>query len=358
MKYDRELRINNRVLSINSPSYFIADIGANHDGDVERAKDLIHLAKEAGAHAAKFQHFLAKDIVSDLGFRSLKMQMSHQAKWDKSVYEIYEQYECSRDWIQALVDTCILAEIDFMTTPYDFAAIGLFADHVVAYKIGSGDITWIDSIAEIAKVGKPVFLASGAADLDDVKRAVGTVLKHNSQLCLLQCNTNYTGDLENFRFINLNVLSSYAGMYPGMVLGLSDHTPGHATVLGAIALGARVVEKHFTDDNSRIGPDHSFAMTPATWRDMVDRARELEYALGDGTKRIEENERETVIVQRRCVRLKEHLPSGTVLLSSHLEVLRPAPEDSIPPYRLNEFLGRTLTIDKQRGDALRETDVK
>ena len=122
----------------------------------------------------------------------------------------------------------------------------------------------------IAQKGKPVLLATGAATMEDVERAVATVLAYNRKLVLLQCNTNYTGSLENFRFINLRVLETYTIRYPHMVLGLSDHTPGHSAVLGAIALGARVIEKHFTDDNRRIGPDHSFAMNPRTWREMID----------------------------------------------------------------------------------------
>ena len=120
-----------------------------------------------------------------------------------------------------------------------------------------------------------------------------TLLKNNREICLLQCNTNYTGSLENFKYINLNVIKSFSLMYPGIPLGLSDHTPGHTTVLGAIALGARVIEKHFTDDCSRIGPDHSFAMDPSTWVAMVEASREMEYALGDGVKRVELNEIET-----------------------------------------------------------------
>jgi N-acetylneuraminate synthase len=142
-----------------------------------------------------------------------------------------------------------------------------------------------------------------------------------------------------------------------MVLGLSDHTPGHATVLGAVALGARVVEKHFTDDTSREGPDHAFSMDPRTWREMVERTRELELALGDGVKRVEANERETVVVQRRCLRAKRDLPSGHVLTEEDLEPLRPAEPDGLPPYRSGEVVGRSLTADKPAGDAIRPRDL-
>ena len=358
MRYDSIITVKQRAISLQDPSYFIADIAANHDGDLQRAMDLIWKAKEAGADAAKSQHFLAKDIVSDYGFRKLGGHLSHQAKWTKPVVDVYRQYEINRDWNQTLFDTCEQAGIDFMTTPYDFMATDSVAPLVAAMKIGSGDITWIDSISHIAAKDKPVFLATGAATMEDVERAVAAVLRHTSQIILMQCNTNYTGKVENFRFINLRVLQSYAIHWPGMVLGLSDHTPGHATVLGAIALGARVIEKHFTDDNARDGPDHPFSMTPQSWREMVDRSRELENALGDGVKRIEENERQTAVVQRRCLRVARAMTAGEILVEGDLEVLRPAHPHALPPYRAADALGRALTVDKEAGDALYAHEVE
>ena len=132
-------------------------------------------------------------------------------------------------------------------------------------------------------------MATGASNLADVQRAVDAILPINPELVLMQCNTNYTADDDNFNHIHLRVLETYHQIWPELILGLSDHTPGHATVLGAVALGARVIEKHFTLDNSLTGPDHAFSMNPATWREMVERTRELELALGDGQKRVEGN---------------------------------------------------------------------
>jgi N-acetylneuraminate synthase len=358
MDYDQQIFIGNREISLTQPAYFIADIASNHDGDLERAKELIWLAKEAGADAAKFQHFKASQIVSDAGFKQLSGKMAHQKNWNKSVYEIFEQYECNRDWNEELAITAKQANIDFLTTPYDFEAIELLDPYIPAYKIGSGDITWIEFIRHIAKKNKPVILATGASSETDVDRAVQTVLQYNRKLMLLQCNTNYTGSPENFRYVNLNVLKTYAQKYPGMILGLSDHTPGHATVLGAIALGGRVIEKHFTDDNNRIGPDHPFSMNPKTWKEMVERSRELEYSLGDGIKKIEENERESVIVQRRCIRLRHHVPAGHVLTAEDVEFLRPAPLGSLAPYEIDNIIGKTLKVSKEEGEALYENDLR
>ena len=300
----REIRIGRQSVGIGHPTYFIADIAANHDGSLARAKDLIYLAKEAGADAAKFQHFKAETIVSDYGFATLGGQMSHQASWKKPVFEVYQDASVDLGWTPVLKETCDEAGITFFTTPYAFDLVDHVDPFVSAYKIGSGDITWTAMIEYIAARGKPCLLASGAATLDEVMRAATAILAINPDLVLMQCNTNYTASLENFKYINLNVLKTYRDMYPDVILGLSDHTPGHAAVLGAVSLGATVIEKHFTDDNSRTGPDHKFAMNPRSWRDMVDRARELEAALGTGIKRIEENELDTVVVQRRSIRAK------------------------------------------------------
>lgn len=357
MKYKNSFSINRSEISISSPTYFIADVASNHDGSLERAKELIWKAKEAGADAAKFQHFLADKIVSDHGFKNLGHKLSHQSGWKKSVFDIFRQYECNREWTEELVKTAREAEIDFMTTPYDYAAVDELDCHLPAYKIGSGDITWTQFIEFIAQKNKPVLIATGASDIVETDRAVQAVLKHNPNIALLQCNTNYTGSIENFKCVNLNVLKTFATMYPNMVLGLSDHTPFHAAVLGAVALGARVIEKHFTDDNSRIGPDHPFSMNPKSWKEMVERTRELEFALGDGIKRVESNERETVVVQRRCLRFKRDMKLGEKVAESDLEALRPAPFGSVPPYAIVEVVGRPLASAKTRGEAIFYSDV-
>lgn len=351
-----ELVINGKYIGNDHPTYFIADIAANHDGDIERAKALIWLAKEAGADAAKFQHFKAETIVSDHGFRSLGAQQSHQSKWKKPVFEVYKDAAVSLDWTPELKATCDQAGITFFTSPYAFDLVDAIDPYVPAYKIGSGDITWIAIIEHIASKAKPYILATGASTMDDVQRAVAAALAINPQLALMQCNTNYTGSVENMRYIQLNVLRCYRAMYPKMVLGLSDHTPGHAAVLGAVTLGARMVEKHFTDDLNRNGPDHAFSMNPHTWRDMIDRTRELEAALGAGVKKIEENERETSILQRRAICAARDLKVGHLLTSADTIMLRPCPPDSLPPYRVGEIVGRALRQLKRAGEHFQLSD--
>ena len=352
-----KLNVGQRWVGDNEPTYFIADIAANHDGQLDRAVKLIGLAAKAGADAAKFQHFRAHKIVSRLGFELMGRQVSHQATWKKSVYDVYESASVPWEWTEMLRNACDKARIDFLSTPYDLDAVDMLDPHLLAYKIGSGDITWIEELEYIARKGKPIILATGASDLGDVQRAVDTILAINSNLVLMQCNTNYTGSTENFRYAQLNVLRTYASMYPGLVLGLSDHTPGHAAVLGAVALGARVIEKHFTDDRTREGSDHSFALDPVSWCEMVDRTRELEYALGDGNKRVQPNEKETVIIQRRCLRAARDLVAGTIFSRADIEPLRPAPLDSIFPFELPNVIGRSLRHDIKQGDYFKWVDL-
>jgi N-acetylneuraminate synthase len=224
---------------------------------------------------------------------------------------------------------------------------------VSAYKIGSGEVTWPEALAYIARKGKPVILATGASDIGEVQRAVHVIVEINPQLILMQCNTNYTASLENFSHIHLRVLETYRLMFPEVVLGLSDHTPGHATVLGAVALGARAVEKHFTDDNDREGPDHKFALNPRDWADMVENTRRLERALGSADKFVAGNERETVVLQRRCLRAACDLPEGTILIREMIDVLRPAPPTAIMPYEVERVLGKRLLVPLKAGEELR-----
>ena len=226
---------------------------------------------------------------------------------------------------------------------------------VPVYKIGSGEITWPEVLERMASKGKPVILATGASDIGEVQKAVHAILRLNPELALLQCNTNYTASLENFGHIHLNVLKTYRLMFPQVVLGLSDHTPGHATVLGAVALGARVIEKHFTDDNSREGPDHAFAMNPQAWAEMVENTRRLERAMGSADKFVAANEQETVVLQRRCLRAARDNKAGERLTREMIDVLRPATLGAIMPGELGLVIGAHALEDIPAGKELRWT---
>lgn len=351
------MKIGNRIISKDGKPYFIADIAANHDGDLNRAYKLIELAKESGADAAKFQNFHAGQIVSRNGFDTMK-KMTHQASWSKSVYDVYDDATLPLDWTEKLKEKCDEVGIEYMTSPYDVESVDKVDPYVNAYKIGSGDIQWTEMLEYIASKGKPVIIASGASALEDVKRAYQSIQKYTKEIVLMQCNTNYTASIENYKYINLRVLNTYKELFPDCVLGLSDHTYGHATVLGACALGARVFEKHFTDDNDRVGPDHKFSMTPKTWKEMVDQTMLLYEALGDGEKKIEENEKDSSVVQRRAIYLTKDKKKGEVITKEDIFPLRPYKEGGYAPYLENEVIGKILTMDTSKDTMLKKEMLK
>lgn len=352
-----ELVIEKTRVGRDHPTYFIADISANHDGDLERAKALIHMAADAGANAAKFQNFRAHRIVSKEGFENLGEQLSHQAKWKKSVFRVYQEASLPLDWTPVLKQTCVEAGICFFSTPYDFEAADHLDPYVSVYKIGSGDIDWLEFHDYLGQKGKPVLIAAGAAELGEVATAMKNLTRSCSQIGLMQCNTNYTGSLENFQHINLRVLETFRLLFPEAVTGLSDHTPGHSTVLGAVALGARLIEKHFTDDPKREGPDHAFSMAPKAWKDMVDRTRELELSLGSTVKSVAANEVDTIVVQRRCVRAARALAEGVRLSRDDIEVLRPSPHGSVKPNEIVNLVGKTTRRKIPKGSAISWSDI-
>jgi sialic acid synthase SpsE len=352
-----KIKLGGKIVDDNS-LYFIADIGANHNGSLEKALKLIHLAKEAGADAAKFQNFQANKIVSKTGFDNMKGKLSHQSNWKKSVYEVYEDASISKDWTGILKEECDKVNIDYFTSAYDFESVDLVDPFVDMYKIGSGDISWLEIIDYIIEKKKPVILATGASTSEDVSRVMNMAINKTKDLVLMQCNTNYTGSKENYGYCNLNVLKQFSRDYPNVVLGLSDHTAGHATTLGAIALGARVIEKHFTDDNNQVGPDHGFAMNPKSWKDMVDRSYELLVALGDGVKRVEPNEEHSKLVQRRCLRVVNSLDKGHILTSEDFISLRPISEGGFEPYEKNNLIGKELLFDIAAGEHLTKKIIK
>jgi sialic acid synthase SpsE len=347
-----KIKISKNYIGEKYKTYFIADIAANHDGNLKRAKKLIKLCALAGANAAKFQHFKAETIVSRYDFDNHKKK-AHQKKWKKSVFDVYRNASINFSWTKVLKIECNKYNIDFLTSPYDLNYVDMVNQYISAFKIGSGDITWFEILKKIANKKKPVLLATGASTLMEVKKAVKEIKKYNKNLILMQCNTNYTANEDNFNYVNLNVLDQYKRIFgKNIILGLSDHTQGYSTVLGAIAKGARVIEKHFTDDNNREGPDHKFSMNPKNWKEMIKESRRLEAALGDGIKKIEKNETESCIVQRRSIKAKTYLKKNHILSKNDLIALRPCSENDISPGNLNELIGKKIKININKSESI------
>jgi sialic acid synthase SpsE len=350
--------IGKKKIGLESPTYFIADIAANHDGNLDKALELINVAAESGADAAKFQHFQAETIVSDFGFKSLGEQKSHQSSWKKSVFDVYKDASLPLEWTPILKKECDKVGIEFFTSPYSLELVDYVDEYLQVYKIGSGDITWLEIVEHIAKKNKPIIIATGASTSDDVDRVINCVKNINKNLCIMQCNTNYTANEKNLKYLNLNYLKTLKNKYPDLVLGLSDHTHGNVSVLGAITLGARIIEKHFTLSNDLEGPDHKFSMTPKTWREMIDCSRDLELTLGNGKKKIEDNEKETVILQRRCIRAKNKIYKNHIISRQDLVVLRPNIIGSIQPFDLKDIIGKRVNKNIKEHENIKWEDIE
>ena len=340
LKFNKEIKIGNRMIGPDYPAYFIAEIGGNFDGSIDKAKRLIDAAKEAGADCAKFQTFTAETIVSEGGFSRMTLHGVH-GSWGRTVSEVFRDVEFPMEWHQEIADYCKSTGIDFSTSPYFKEAVDLCADMKLPFiKIGSGEITWLQMIDYAASIGIPVMLATGDATMSEIDEAVRTIEKTgNKDLVLMQCITNYPSKIES---ANVNVLKTYQNAF-GCLTGYSDHSPGHVVALASVVLGGRVVEKHFTLDKTDKGPDHPHSMEPKEFKFMVDSIREVERAMGSTCKEVVAEESETVLVQRRCLYAKRDLKKGQIITSDDLDVLRPAL--GIPPKYREMLIGKTVNKD-------------
>jgi sialic acid synthase SpsE len=320
--FPKEIQIGNKFVGNNYPTYIIAEIGANFNQDLNLAKDLCLAAKNAGADCAKFQSFKSEKIVSAKGFARMNLKGVH-GSWGRPVNEVFKDAEFPRDWHREISEYCSLIGIDFSSSPYDFEAVDLLCDDlkVPFIKIGSGEITWLDMLEYIAKKNVPMILGTGDATLSEIDEAIRTIESTgNNKLILLQCITNYPSMIES---ANLNVLKTYQSAFD-ILTGYSDHSPGEVVVLGSIALGGCVVEKHFTLNKNDIGPDHPHSMDYAEMKSMVDNIRLMEKALGSSRKFVVEEEKETVIVQRRGLYANRDMMEGQIISDLDIVELRPA----------------------------------
>lgn len=345
--FSKVITVGDKKVGADFPTYFIAEIGANFDGSIEKAKRLIDAAKEAGADCAKFQTFSTPRIVSEGGFSKMQLHGVH-GSWGRTVSEVFKDAEFPIAWHKEIADYCKQVGIHFSTSPYFKEAVDLCVDLDVPFiKIGSGEITWLEMLEYIASKGKPIMLATGDATMSEIDEAVRTIEKTgNKDLILMQCITNYPSKIDS---ANVNVLKTYQSAY-NVLTGYSDHSPGHVVALASVVLGGRVIEKHFTLNKTDKGPDHPHSMEPHEFKFMVDSIREVERAMGSTRKEVVAEEGETVFVQRRCLYAKRDLKKGDVLTEEDIDVLRPAL--GIPPKYRNTIIGKTVTCDVPAGDPL------
>lgn len=362
MRFMQEIRIGRRLVGPGHPAYVIAEIGSNFDHSLTRAKKLAKLVKEAGADAVKIQNFSAPKIVSGEGFKNL--QVAFQAKWDKPVVEVYKAAEFPRKWLKSISDYCKKISIDFISSPYDTEAVDLLEKiNIPAHKLGAGEVDNLEFISYVAKTGKPVILSVGAATLDEIAQAAATVRKaSNDKLILLQCVTNYPSPIADS---NIRAMVTLQKKF-GVLVGYSDHTIGAeggaddplgglTVPLGAVALGACVIEKHVTDDRKRKGPDHPFALTMDELKKMVQGIRAMEAALGDGQKRVMPSEKQTVIIQRRGMYASRDIAKGERITRDAIVHLRPA--IGLRPPLMHKILGKKARRAIKATHPIRKEDV-
>lgn len=340
LEFNKNIKIGNRMIGPDYPTYFIAEIGGNFDGSLEKAKKLIDAAKAAGADCVKFQTFTADTIVSEGGFSKMTLHGVH-GSWGRKVSEVFKDVEFPLEWHKIIADYCKEIGIDFTTSPYFKEAVDLCEELKLPFiKIGSGDITWLEMLDYIARKGMPIMLATGDATMSEIDEAVRTIEKTgNKDLVLMQCITNYPSKIDS---ANVNVLKTYQSAF-GCLTGYSDHSPGHVVALASVVLGGRVIEKHFTLNKKDKGPDHPHSMEPDEFKFMVDSIREVERAMGSTRKEVVKEEGETVFVQRRCLYAKRDLKKGQVLTEEDIDVLRPAL--GIPPKFKPVVIGKKVNKD-------------
>ena len=317
---NKTFSIDGKTIGGDYPTYFIADIAANHDGSLERAKDLIYLAKEAGADAAKFQHFKAETIVSDKGFKSLGSQSSHQASWKKSVFEIYKNASVSLEWSPILKETCKKADIAFFTSPYDFDLVNHIDEYVPAYKIGSGEVTNFLLLEKIISTRKPIILSSGMSSLSELDRTVSFLKSRNADFSILQCTTSYPTKPHQY---GLNVIRELRNRY-NIKVGYSDHSSEIGTCIAATALGAEILEFHVVFNKDIFGPDSKSSLTIDETMQLVKAVRDIKTALNNPVDKNDiSNFRDVKDIFEKSLSINKDMKSGEVITKDDLEAKKP-----------------------------------
>lgn len=331
--------------------YVIVEAGVNHNGDLELARRLVDLAVEAGADAVKFQTFRAETLVrKDAPKAEYQKETTGSAEGQ---YEMLRKLELSEEAHRSLAEHCRTRGIEFLSTPFDEAAADLLERIGVArYKIGSGEITNLFLLRHVAAKKKPVLLSTGMSTLDDVAAAVAAMRAAGAaDLRLMHCVSDYPTRAED---VNLRVMETLRARF-GVPVGFSDHTPGIAVALAAVALGAVAIEKHVTLDRSLPGPDHRASLEPAELKAMVRGIRDVEKALGSAEKKLTPGEIQTQRVARRSLVAAADLPEGTLLDRRHLSAKRPG--TGISPMELDRVVGRKLKRSAAKDALIRWEDL-
>ena len=321
----------------------IAEAGVNHNGSIELAKKLVEKAKEAGVDYIKFQTFKASKLVTKAA-KQAAYQQKNIGKEGDSQYQMLKKLELSPEEHEILIDYCHQLGIKFFSTAFDFDSIEyLHSLNLGLWKIPSGEVTNYSFLKRIAAFNEPTILSTGMCDMEDVRAAVNALYKNGlskENLILLHCNTEYPTPFED---VNLKAMDALRNEF-GVEVGYSDHTKGIEVPIAAVALGATVIEKHFTIDRNMEGPDHKASLEPDELKAMVSAIRNIEKAVGgDGTKHVSESEKKNIAIARKSIVAACDIKAGEVYTEQNLTVKRPG--NGVSPMRWEEVLGQKAKRD-------------
>ena len=331
----RQLTIQGVAINEESGCYVIAEIGHNHQGSLEKCKELFRAARDAGAQAVKLQKRENRSLYTrEMYERPYDNENSFGATYGQH----REALEFGRKEYVELQHYAREIGVCFFATAFDVPSADFLASlDMPAYKVASGDLRNIPLLQHVARFGKPMIVSTGGATLADVERAHDAVVSINKQLCILQCTAGYPAAFEE---LDLAVITTYRTRFPDLVIGLSSHDNGIAMAPAAYVLGARVVEKHFTLNRATKGTDHPFSLEPVGLRKLVRDLQRVRAALGDGTKKKYPSEEGPIVKMSKKIVAARDLPRGHVLRREDLALKSPG--DGLPPYMMDEIVGRTL----------------
>jgi len=337
----REIVINNHIIAENQPTYIVAEMSANHNMDFERAKKIIKAAKEAGADAIKIQTYTPDTITID---SEMPAFLSNGIWEGRTLYELYSKAYTPWEWQKDLRDYARELGIDFFSSPFDLTAVDFLEElEVPAYKIASFEINDIPFIRKIARLGKPIIISTGIANLEDIDLAVRTCLEEgNNQVILLKCISSYPAPYED---MNLKVISNMAETFE-CITGLSDHSMGTEIAVASVALGARVIEKHFTLSRADGGEDSQFSMEPDEFAEMVRQIRNTEKALGKITYTLNEKQLESRTYSRSLFVVAD-IKKGETITPENVKSIRPGIGMHTKHYE--NILGKVARCDIKKG---------
>lgn len=341
----KKIKLGDRLIGEGEPCFIIAEAGVNHNGNISLAKELIDLAKEAGADAVKFQTFKTENIITKEAKKADYQKKN--AGSEESQYEMVQRLELKKEDFKELLGYARKKDIIFLSSPFDKESVNLLSElDLPAFKIPSGEITNFPLLKYIARKGKPVILSTGMAKLGEIEEALNIIWREGlEELILLHCVTNYPAKVEEINLRTIQTLK-YAFRLP---VGLSDHTDSIFIPAVAFALGACIIEKHFTLNKNLPGPDHRASLEPQELRKTVKSIREVEKALGDGIKKPTKEEEEIKKVARKSIVAKVNIPEGTIITESMLDAKRPG--TGIEPKYIDYVAGK-IALDEIKRDEL------